>query len=137
MPDAASLRLFEVFVDHSLPKPQWTHHAHLTACWVARSTRTPEQTLAFLRGAIRSYNEVTGVANTPTSGYHETITRSFVGAVDQLAATAIDDVLAAAVCDNRAPLRHWRRETLFTPLARATWVPPDLAALPWVADHAW
>ncbi len=31
--------------------------------------------------------------------------------------------------DKSLPLRHWRRETIFTPQARAGWVEPDLRAL--------
>ena len=33
-----------------------------------------DETVAFLRDGIRAYNEVTGVENTASSGYHETLT---------------------------------------------------------------
>ena len=98
---------------------------------MALSTRTPENTIDFLRDAIRSYNEATGVENTRTSGYHETLTRYFVGAVASLGDVDEERVFGARRCQASAPLRHWSRELLFSPLARAEWVEPDISALPW------
>ena len=43
-------------LDRSLPKVQWTHADH------------------DMPRMIRAYNEATGVPNTDTSGYHETVT---------------------------------------------------------------
>jgi hypothetical protein len=131
MPDADSIRLAEAFVDHSLPESAWTHRAHLTVCWVALSTRSSSETIDWLRSSIRSYNEATGVANTTISGYHETITRYFVGAVEQVAAAVVEQLFDADSCRPDAPLRHWSRGVLFTPTARASWVEPDQADLPW------
>ncbi len=58
--------------DRTLPKPAWTHAAHFaSALWLFHAE------VEFVRempGMIRAYNEATGVANTDTSGYHETIT---------------------------------------------------------------
>ncbi|MEM1334580.1 MAG: hypothetical protein AAGG08_14095, partial [Actinomycetota bacterium] len=82
-----------------------------------------------LRVAIRSYNEATGVENTATSGYHETITRYFVQAVAALRADDLATVLGARSCERGAPLRHWSRPILFGPAARARWVEPDLRPL--------
>lgn len=129
MPDGASTRLFERFCDRSLPKTDWTHEAHLTACWVALSTRSEAEALEFLRDAIRSYNTATGVENTATEGYHETLTAYYVHAVASVDAAAVDDVFAASECSRDAPLAHWSRERLFGELARAQWVEPDLAPL--------
>lgn len=129
----AAERLYEAFLDHSLPKPAWTHEAHLTVCWCALRARPRAEVLAHLRATIRTYNEATGVANTATDGYHETITRYYVRAVDHLAAASVEQVLAAQLCDRSAPLGFWSRELLFDPSARAAWVPPDLASLPWDA----
>lgn len=134
MPDARSRRTFEAFCDLTLPKPEWTHEAHLVVCRVALSTRTRTATVDFLRDAIRSYNEATGVENSTSSGYHETLTRYFVGAVASLDGATLPEVLRARRCTTSAPLRHWSRELLFSPAARAEWVEPDLASLPWASD---
>ena len=131
MIDPRSRRCYDAFCERSLPKSEWTHQAHLVVCRVALSDRTPQDTIDFLRDAIRSYNEATGVENTDSSGYHETLTRYFVGAVASLGDVDLEKVFAASRCQTSAPLRHWTRELLFSPQARAEWVEPDVVALPW------
>ncbi len=80
--------LARAFLDRRLPKAEWTHAAHLqVALWHLRQY-TPEQTLTRLREAIRAYNDATGVVNGPDSGYHETITQFYVGAVARFVAGA-------------------------------------------------
>jgi len=115
----------------TLPKPEWTHQAHLAAglAWVRRLGFTGA--IQHARSSIRRYNEATGVANTDYSGYHETITRYYLDVlVDHAdAGSAFDDVLADPATGNDAVLRHWRRETLFSVAARRGWVAPDLVPL--------
>ena len=130
MLDVDSDRLYSAFCDRTLPKPQWTHAAHLTVCWVALLTRTEAEAVDFLRDAIRSYNVATGCENTATSGYHETITCYYVHTIAALDAARVDDVLVATECARDAPLRYWSRDRLFSREARASWVAPDLATLP-------
>lgn len=135
MLDALSQWTFASFCARTLPRSDWTHEAHLRVCWAALSERTPTETVAFLRSAIRAYNQATGVDNTPTNGYHETLTRYFVDAVASLGAASVDDVIGAPRCRVDAPLRHWSRVVLFSRLARAHWVEPDLAELPWSSSR--
>lgn len=131
MIDLITAQTFERFCDRSLPKSDWTHEAHLRVCWAALAARDHTETIDFLRDAISSYNEATGVANTPTGGYHETLTRYFVGAVARLDAEQISTVLDAPRCRTTAPLAHWSSDLLFGHDARARWMPPDLAPLGW------
>lgn len=126
-----SLRTFDRFCDHSLPKSEWDHEAHLAVCWVALRTRSQRDAVEFLRGAIRSYNDATGVENTATSGYHDTLTIYFVRAVIAVGASTIDEIVVAPTCRREAPLEHWSRDLLFGAQARAHWVEPDLQPLPW------
>ena len=116
-------------LDRSLPKPEWTHEAHVAACWAAVREHGPTDALGLLRDGIRRYNEATGVENTPTSGYHETITRYYVHAVAAIVDRPFDEVLADGTTGREGPLRHWSPEALFTPEARADWVEPDLRPL--------
>lgn len=132
VPDVESQRVFDAFLDLSLPKSAWTHNAHLVVCWVALSRRSPTETIDLLRGSICRYNQATGVENTPTNGYHETLTRYYVSAVQSVGATSFDAVAAAPQCDVLAPRRHWTSERLFSIQARAEWVEPDLLKLPWI-----
>lgn len=68
--------------------------------------------------------------------YHETLTRFWVRAVALHIAqhpeiTTFDDFVTAfpQLLDKELPYRHWRRETMGSPQARAQWVEPDLLAL--------
>lgn len=132
MVDAHTQLTFTSFCDRTLAKSDWTHEAHLRVCWAALATRDPGATVEFLRDAIKSYNEATGVGNTPTSGYHETLTRYYVEAVASLDSDRIDHVIGSPRCSRHAPLRHWSRDALFSPAARARWIEPDASPLPWL-----
>ena len=125
-------------IDLSLPKTEWTHAAHFAAAlWLLRyrpewdaSRRMPD--------FIRAYNEATGVANTATSGYHETITLASLGAAaahaeanPRAAVHELANMLLAGPCGEKDwLLEYWSRGMLFSPLARARWVDPDVAILP-------
>ena len=66
-------RIGRGLLDRSLPKAEWTHAGHFAAAfWVLR--RPNMDAARDLPGLIRAYNEATGVHNTDTTGYHETIT---------------------------------------------------------------
>lgn len=130
--------LTQAFCDRTLPKSQWTHEAHLrVGLW--HLLHAPEEIdldkspLDNLRERIQRYNEATGVSNTPTSGYHETLTRFYVWLIgrflDQADRTLSEDILAEQLIHrlgNRdLPFQYWSREVLMSPLARKQWVEPD------------
>lgn len=122
---------FDDFVNGRLPLDAWTHEAHLITCWVALQTRTPAETLAFLRDAIQTHNCGIGIPNTDTEGYHETLTVYYVAAVAAAGAPDPDALDAVASCGRTAPLEYWSRDRLFSIEARQGWLEPDLAQLPW------
>lgn len=133
------------FETRTLAKAEWTHEAHLTVCLATLRRLGPDAALDHLRASIRAYNDVVGTPNTATSGYHETLTRYYLGAVAAAAADAgtrdgrdgdvldrlLADVLVDETCGREAPLRHWSRDRLFSVAARREWSPPDLAPLRW------
>ncbi len=128
--DLTDVELFDRFVHGRLSKSQWTHEAHLVACWVALQTRTPTETVDFPRDAIKSHNCGVGTANTDTSGYHETLTVYFTAAVANAGAKAPADLNAAPHCSSAAALQFWSRDELFSTAARQRWKGPDLSPLP-------
>jgi hypothetical protein len=89
-------------------------------------------------GLIRAYNEATGVANTDTGGYHETITQaSLRGARAVLAAHPGAPLHAVASALMASPLgskdwllAYWSGERLMSAPARRGWIEPDLQPLP-------
>jgi len=124
-------------LDHSLPRAEWTHAAHLAATLRLVRLRNPglEQDLPDI---IRTYNVAAGGVNDDTSGYHETLTQAYLAAIRAFVAglpegladsEAVAGLLSSPMGDRAWPLSFWSRERLFSVEARKTWVEPDLAPL--------
>ena len=131
-------RLTERFLACSLPKSDWTHEAHFAVA-LSLLARTNVDAEADMPAFIRVYNTATGVANTDTEGYHETITlASLRGAKHHLdragAGHPLHLVLAGLMQGDLGRsdwlFAYWSRSRLFSVEARRTWVAPDLAPLP-------
>lgn len=127
-------RIARGLIDRTLPKAEWTHQAHLRAGLWHVMEHGPIGALELLRSRIATYNESVGTANTDTSGYHETLTRFYVIVIDRFLTTAdrtldldlLADQLIAAHGDRRLALHHYSESRLFSPVARRSWVEPDL-----------
>jgi len=131
-------RIGRRLIDLTLPVVEWTHSAHLAvAAWI--TVARPDLVAARdLPGIIRAYNEATGVPNTDTRGYHETITQANLRAVRAFVAAqpagtrlhqACNRLLVSPLGDKSWLLAHWSEPVLFAPVARRQWVEPDLAPL--------
>ena len=135
--DEAVADLARRLLDHSLPKDQWTHAAHLTA--TLRLVRTRNEGLERdMPRIIQTYNVAVGGVNDDHSGYHETITQAYLAAIRAFVATlpagtsdseAAARLLATPMGDKAWPLGFWSRERLFSVAARRGWVEPDLRPL--------
>ena len=121
----------------TLPKPEWTHAAHFAAAFWLLS-RPDRDAMREMPGLIRAYNEATDVANTDSSGYHETITlaslraaRAWLHARPHKALhVSLAEMLASDYGRSAWMLAYWSKPLLFSVAARRTWVEPDLATLP-------
>ena len=130
-------RIGRGLLDRSLPKVEWTHAGHFAAAfWLLRQ---PEMDAARdMPGLIRAYNEATGVHNTDTTGYHETITLASLRAADAWLRgwsgvplyEALNELLATEYGRSEWLLGYWSRRLLFSVAARNAWVNPDLRELP-------
>ena len=125
------------FLARTLPKPEWTHEAHIsTTSWLLleRPDILPERDLPDL---IRRYNESVGGVNSDSEGYHETITQVFIRTLRRVLAEGggeglanrVNAVLLAPAGRRDWPLRFYSRELLFSKAARLGWVEPDLGPL--------
>jgi hypothetical protein len=133
--DAAVRSVGERLLDRTLPRPEWTHEAHLAAClWLLRE-RPDIDAERELPAIIAGYNLAVGGRNSDTEGYHETITQLYVRAVraflaerdDGCPLVALVNALLASETGHRDwPLRHYSRERLLSVEARRGWVSPDL-----------
>jgi hypothetical protein len=135
--EAAIDRIGRGVLDRSLPKAEWTHAAHFAAAfWLLR--RPGVDAMREMPGLIRAYNEATGVANTDSGGYHETITFASLRAARAWLAerstvplhVALEELLASEYGRSDWLLGYWSRPVLFSVAARRGWVDPDVKPLP-------
>jgi hypothetical protein len=129
-------QLVTAFRARTLPKADWTHHAHLRVGLWHVLNYPPDTALARLREGITRLNEAHGTPNTFRSGYHETITQFYVWLIahfvfqaDPNRRRSLDDLgteLIARHGDRNLPLRYYSRELLDSPEARELVVMPDL-----------
>lgn len=136
--DADVIRIGEGLLDRSLPRPDWTHEAHLAACLYLLRERPDIDVDARIATIISGYNAAVGGVNDDTQGYHDTITRVFVqgvrlhlaGAAPGGLAESVNALLASPIGARDWPLGFYSRERLFSVAARRGFVAPDLAPLP-------
>ena len=137
--DAEIEHIGEGLVARTLPRPEWTHEAHLAATTYLLLRRPDIDLDSQLPSLIRRYNESVGGVNSDSEGYHETITRVFLHGVRLFLSEAdsseplhelVNELLLSPMGRRDWPLRFYSRERLFSVEARRTFVPPDLAALP-------
>ena len=130
--------LVSAFEACTLPKPEWTHQAHLIVALWHNLRYGADEALRLVRERIRRYNESVGTENTDTGGYHETITVLYMRAVRRLieSAGATDSVVELAnrllksrVAGKDFPFDYYSRELLFTPEARQRFVEPDITRI--------
>jgi hypothetical protein len=132
--DAAIVHIGEGLLAQNLPRLEWTHEAHIAACfWIVnlRPDITPERDL---RAIISSYNEAVGGVNDDTHGYHETITQVYIAAVrahrigrnrSETLVESVNDLLTSRLGQRDLPLHFYSRELLFSVQARRKFVAPD------------
>jgi hypothetical protein len=122
--------LVRAFEDGSLPRADWTHHAHLTvALWYLRKHPKEEATRLVSEG-IRRYNASHGNPD----GYHETVTQAWVAVIARFLGEhdrgqPLADLARALLdlCVEKGYLlRYYSQEVLMSDEARRAWVPPDL-----------
>jgi hypothetical protein len=125
------------FESCTLPKSEWTHAAHIFtgACLVHTLGETAA--IDHMRRALRRFNESVGGQNTPTSGYHETVTVLWIKLLAAFhrdtAPTSRAAFAARAVAhfaEQRDLLaRFYDFDLVASTEARQRWIPPTLQPL--------
>ena len=126
------------FEQGTLPKPEWTHGAHVAAAASYLFDSNVEAVLPQMRARISAYNVAVGGANTPTSGYHETLTHFWLLVVAELLrqrepVSRLDAARQAVAVFAEARTLHslyYSGDVVNDTAARFTWRPPDLLPLP-------
>ncbi|MDQ4120352.1 MAG: hypothetical protein M3209_02780 [Acidobacteriota bacterium] len=129
-------KLIESFENCTVSAKEWTHAAHLTAAlWYCLNEPNLETATGKMRDGIFKLNAAHGVPNTPTRGYHETLTifwmravSDFLGNIEDKGSLAeLANRVVEAYSDSGLPLKFYSRDRLFSPEARAKYIEPDLA----------
>ena len=134
MDDAAFLDAFE---SATLTPEQWNHYAHLRMAYLYIQAGSFDEAIAQMRIGIQRLNQAHGRVETEFSGFHETLTVAWAQVLAAAAAAEGGQATFAVFIAPRPELlnkSYWRRyyspEQIFTPLARQTFVAPDIRALP-------
>ncbi|HEU5483056.1 MAG TPA: hypothetical protein VFU80_08210 [Sphingomicrobium sp.] len=136
--DAEIEHIGEGLLARTLPRPEWTHEAHLAATTYFLVKRPDVDLDKELPGIIRRYNESVGGVNSDTEGYHETITRVFLRGVRLFLAEAdpgeplhelVNELLLSPMGRRDWPLRFYSPKRLFSVEARRNFVRPDIASI--------
>jgi predicted N-acetyltransferase YhbS len=121
----------------AIPRERWTHRAHVRTAFLYLRALPFQQALARLRSGIKALNHANSVADTPTGGYHETLTVAWARVVAAALASADPAQDFDSFAQQHADLlrkdllrQYYSIERVFSPEARAAFVEPDLAPLP-------
>lgn len=147
--DEEFLRQFEAC---TLPYLHWTHRAHLRVAYLYVTRFGLAGAIPKVTAGIRAYNKSQNIEDTPTGGYHETMTVAWLhivaamlaqygptGAIMPGAPSILEpdappsqEFLAAQTHLHEKKLLRlfYSRERFMSPEAKYTFVPPDLAPLP-------
>lgn len=118
----------------TLPGAAWTHGAHVAMAAAVLWDTPVIRALDSIRDAIKRYNVSQGGENTESSGYHETLTRLWLGVIAAALAgvptgsTRLDAVCHAyrAFARRSAYHRDWYAfDVVKSTQARREWVAPD------------
>ena len=112
----------------------WSHEAHFVVATCVLWDYGFETAMTMMRKLIKANNEHMGIANTDTSGYHETLTWFYLNQIHSVLQTsvpqtidqAVDCVLASEITDKNYPLKFYSKDDLFSSHARKTHLPPAL-----------
>ncbi|HEX4651655.1 MAG TPA: hypothetical protein VH250_09150 [Granulicella sp.] len=125
------------FESCTLPKSEWTHAAHIFtgACLV--HTLGESAAIDRMRLCLCRFNESVGGQNTPTSGYHETVTVLWIkllAAFHRDTAPTTRAAFAARAVEHFAPqrdllARFYDFDLVASTEARQRWIPPTLQPL--------
>ena len=125
------------FENAALPRQEWNHAAHLRMAFLYLNRSDSWQTiLPLVRERIQRFN----AAHRNYSGYHETITVSFLRILHHRLSSSksAENVSFESFAEDNLDLfaglsvllRHYDRKTLLSPEARAGFVEPDREPLP-------
>ena len=129
-------QLWLAFGASALPAADWTHREHLRVAWMFLKRHSLDEAHLLMRAGIIRLNAFHGLVETPSRGYHETITRLWLSLIasrmrttDAASSQGFLDACGDALGKD-AVFRHDSRDVVLSVQARAVFVAPDLLPLP-------
>lgn len=131
--EASLQRFVEAWKSGKLPKPAWTHAAHVGMAAYFAFDHASEATFAIMKAGILHHNTSVGTPNTEDNGYHETLTRFWSSEIGEFVRhgrfTSRFEAVRAAVSVFGEDRDRFRRFYSFDVVrdrrARREWVAPD------------
>lgn len=130
-------QFLQAFESQAIPVERWNHRAHLRVAVIYLLRYPFDEALRRMRSGIQAYNSANGVEDSPTSGYHETITQAWLHIVWVMLRQYGPSCTADAFLDEHPQLAQktllrlfYSRERIMSPEAKTRFVEPDLAPLP-------
>lgn len=140
MNDREFLQRFEAA---AIPSEQWAHREHMRMAFLYLRGLPFDAALARFRVGIRALNKANGVEETPTMGYHETVTVAWARVVAATIAAhgPVEDSESFLAANphllSKTLLRlYYSRERILGSDAREKFVSPDVAPLPEPSERA-
>ncbi|MEP6924094.1 MAG: hypothetical protein ABI954_06495 [Pyrinomonadaceae bacterium] len=132
--DEEVIELIKKFEDSAVTATEWTHGAHLTVALFYAVNHDFETALGKMRAGIFKLNAAHGTPNTPTRGYHETLTVFWLLTISEFlektkerdSLSKLANHLIETCGDSGLPLKFYSRDVLFSPAARANYIEPNL-----------
>ena len=132
--DASFLEAVEA---RTIPFSEWSHRAHLRMAFAYLSRHPFEEALGRIRKGIQALNLAHGTPESPTRGYHETLTVAWARVVACTIAAFGPFKDSQEFCDRNPHLLQrtlmrifYSQGRLFSAEAKRGFVEPDLAPLP-------
>lgn len=132
--DAEFLAEFEA---QRWPLERWRHRDHVRLAYLYARDLSFEAAAEKLRTGIKAHNKAHGIADTPTSGYHETMTLAWLKLVCLVLAQYGPEADGESFCEAHPELMQkktlrlfYSRDRFMSPEAKTSFVEPDLAPLP-------
>lgn len=125
------------FESQQWPQFRWHHRDHIRLAYLYLLEYPFDEALHRIREGIKAHNAAHSVEDTPTTGYHETMTVAWMRLVEMVLLEAGQAESGDEFCDTHPELMQtkilrlfYSKDRFLLPRAKTEFVEPDLTPLP-------